>query len=136
MCFSPDDFVHSIALLTVEAYDARFAATYSFLSVHNRTLHGISPPCGFEVVPYYASVYVRRQVCSGEYSCNRLLLRLLSREQEEKERKLLRVRLDMAKFLQETLRESGLKANAHIVGSDAFKEFFRKVYPPHLALPS
>ncbi|KAH9948156.1 LETM1-domain-containing protein [Amylocystis lapponica] len=46
---------------------------------------------------------------------------------EEKQRKLLRVRLDMAKFLQETLRESGLKANAHIIGSDAFKEFFRKV---------
>ncbi|TFY74703.1 hypothetical protein EWM64_g9310 [Hericium alpestre] len=46
---------------------------------------------------------------------------------EEKARKLLRVRLEMAKFLQETLRESGLKANAHIVGSDAFKEFFRKV---------
>ncbi|PPR03519.1 hypothetical protein CVT24_007005 [Panaeolus cyanescens] len=45
---------------------------------------------------------------------------------EEKQRKLLRVRLDMAKFLQETLRESGLKANAHILGSDAFKEFFRK----------
>ena len=33
----------------------------------------------------------------------------------------------MAKFLQETLRESGLKANAHIVGSDAFKAFFLKV---------
>lgn len=33
----------------------------------------------------------------------------------------------MAKFLQETVRESGLKANAHIIGSDAFKEFFRKV---------
>lgn len=46
---------------------------------------------------------------------------------EEKQRKLLRVRLEMAKFLQETLRESGLKANRHIVGSDAFKEFFRKV---------
>nr|GAT47238.1 MRS7 family protein [Mycena chlorophos] len=46
---------------------------------------------------------------------------------EEKQRKLLRVRLDMAKFLQETLRESGLQANAHIVGTDAFKEFFRKV---------
>ncbi|KAK2466966.1 hypothetical protein APHAL10511_001224 [Amanita phalloides] len=46
---------------------------------------------------------------------------------EEKQRKLLRVRLEMAKFLQETLRESGLKANAHIVGSAAFKEFFRKV---------
>ncbi|ETW85425.1 hypothetical protein HETIRDRAFT_443483 [Heterobasidion irregulare TC 32-1] len=46
---------------------------------------------------------------------------------EEKSRKLLRVRLEMAKFLQETLRESGLKANAHIVGSEAFKEFFRKV---------
>jgi len=46
---------------------------------------------------------------------------------EEKQRKLLRVRLDMAKFLQETLRESGLKANAHIVGTEAFKEFFRKV---------
>jgi LETM1 and EF-hand domain-containing protein 1 len=48
-------------------------------------------------------------------------------EQEEKQRKLLRVRLDMAKFLQETLRESGLKANAHIVGSEAFKAFFLKV---------
>jgi len=35
----------------------------------------------------------------------------------------------MAKFLQETLRESGLKANVHILGSDAFKEFFRKVNP-------
>ncbi|KDR81556.1 hypothetical protein GALMADRAFT_59406 [Galerina marginata CBS 339.88] len=46
---------------------------------------------------------------------------------EEKQRKLLRVRLDMAKFLQETLRESGLKANAHILGTEAFKEFFRKV---------
>ncbi|KAI3610662.1 mrs7 family protein [Moniliophthora roreri] len=46
---------------------------------------------------------------------------------EEKERKLLRSRLEMAKFLQETLRESPLKANAHIVGSDAFKEFFRKL---------
>ena len=33
----------------------------------------------------------------------------------------------MAKFLQETLRESGLKANAHIVDSEAFKEFFQKV---------
>ncbi|KAI6039967.1 MRS7 family protein [Pisolithus marmoratus] len=46
---------------------------------------------------------------------------------EEKQRKLLRVRLEMAKFLRETPRESGLRANAHIVGSDAFKEFFRKV---------
>ncbi|KLO18558.1 LETM1-domain-containing protein [Schizopora paradoxa] len=46
---------------------------------------------------------------------------------EEKQRKLLRVRLEMAKFLQETLRESGLKANRHIIGSDALKEFFRKV---------
>jgi LETM1 and EF-hand domain-containing protein 1, mitochondrial len=46
---------------------------------------------------------------------------------DEKQRKLLRVRLDMAKFLQETLRESPLQANAHIIGSDAFKEFFRKV---------
>lgn len=46
---------------------------------------------------------------------------------EEKQRKLLRVRLEMAKFLQETLRESGLKANAHIIGSDAFEEFFRRV---------
>ncbi|EKM82731.1 hypothetical protein AGABI1DRAFT_53149 [Agaricus bisporus var. burnettii JB137-S8] len=46
---------------------------------------------------------------------------------QEKQRKLLRVRLDMAKFLQETLRESGLRANSHIVGSEQFKEFFRKV---------
>ena len=55
---------------------------------------------------------------------------------QEKERKLLRVRLEMAKFLQETLRESGLRANAHIVGSDAFKEFFRKVCALPLSSPS
>ena len=59
------------------------------------------------------------------FSLNALLTFLFLKE--EKQRKLLRVRLDMAKFLQETLRESGLKANAHIVGSEAFKEFFRKV---------
>jgi len=46
---------------------------------------------------------------------------------DEKERKLLRVRLEMAKFLQETIKESGLKANARIIGSQEFKEFFRKV---------
>jgi LETM1 and EF-hand domain-containing protein 1, mitochondrial len=36
------------------------------------------------------------------------------------------MRLEMAKFLQDTLCESGLKANAHILGSDAFKEFFHE----------
>ncbi|KAJ4493495.1 LETM1-like protein-domain-containing protein [Lentinula edodes] len=46
---------------------------------------------------------------------------------EEKQRKLFRSGLEMAKFLQETLRESPLKANAHIIGSDAFKAFFLKV---------
>lgn len=45
---------------------------------------------------------------------------------DEKERKLLRVRLEMAKFLQETVRENGLKAN-NVVHSDEFKDFFRKV---------
>ncbi|OCF38411.1 MRS7 family protein [Kwoniella heveanensis CBS 569] len=44
----------------------------------------------------------------------------------EKQRKLLRVRIEMAKFLQETVRESGLKADS-VVKSDEFKEFFRKV---------
>lgn len=44
----------------------------------------------------------------------------------EKERKLLRVRIEMAKFLQETVRESGLKAQT-VVQSDEFKQFFRKV---------
>lgn len=46
---------------------------------------------------------------------------------EEKQRKLLRVRLEMAKFLQETLRETGLKGDEKIVASEEFKEFFRKV---------
>lgn len=46
--------------------------------------------------------------------------------QAEKQRKLLRVRIEMAKFLQETVRESGLKAES-VVKSDEFKQFFRKV---------
>jgi LETM1 and EF-hand domain-containing protein 1 len=39
---------------------------------------------------------------------------------------LLRVRIEMAKFLQETVKEDGLKADS-VVKSDEFKEFFRKV---------
>ncbi|KAI5449455.1 LETM1 domain-containing protein ylh47 [Naganishia albida] len=45
---------------------------------------------------------------------------------DEKQRRLLRVRIEMAKFLQETISESGLKAEG-VVGSEEFKEFFRKV---------
>ncbi len=37
----------------------------------------------------------------------------------------------MAKFLQETVKESGLKADS-VVKSDEFKEFFRKVSSTHL----
>jgi len=46
---------------------------------------------------------------------------------DEKKRKLLRVRLEMAKFLQETLRESGIKGGKTIIGTDEFKAFFYKV---------
>lgn len=46
---------------------------------------------------------------------------------DEKKRKLLRVRLEMAKFLQETIKESGIRASESVTGSDEFKEFFRKV---------
>ncbi|KAJ9111709.1 hypothetical protein QFC19_001069 [Naganishia cerealis] len=45
---------------------------------------------------------------------------------DEKQRRLLRVRIEMAKFLQETISESGLKAET-VVGTEEFKEFFRKV---------
>ena len=45
----------------------------------------------------------------------------------EKKRKLLKVRLEMAKFLQDTLKESGVRSAERIRESDAFKEFFRKV---------
>ncbi|EGG00307.1 uncharacterized protein MELLADRAFT_79269, partial [Melampsora larici-populina 98AG31] len=43
----------------------------------------------------------------------------------EKKRKLLKVRLEMAKFLQETLRESGM--SKRVKETEEFKEFFRKV---------
>ena len=46
---------------------------------------------------------------------------------DEKKRKLLRVRLEMAKFLQETIKESGIRASESITGSEEFKEFFRKI---------
>jgi len=46
--------------------------------------------------------------------------------QAEKQRKLLRVRIEMAKFLQETVRGSGLKMD-NVIKSDEFKRFFRKV---------
>jgi len=48
-------------------------------------------------------------------------------KEDEKKRKLLKVRIEMAKFLQETLKESGVKSPNKIVDSAEFKEFFRKV---------
>ncbi|GAA6026899.1 hypothetical protein JCM8097_005946 [Rhodosporidiobolus ruineniae] len=48
-------------------------------------------------------------------------------QEDEKKRKLLKVRLEMAKFLQETIRESGIKSPDKIKQSEEFKEFFRKV---------
>ncbi|GAA5929259.1 hypothetical protein JCM3775_002291 [Rhodotorula graminis] len=48
-------------------------------------------------------------------------------KEEEKKRKLLKVRLEMAKFLQETIREGGLNNRDKIKQSEEFKEFFRKV---------
>jgi len=58
MRFSLVIFVHWIALSTVEAYYARLATTHPLLRIYYRALHGIPPPCSFEVVPNYASVYV------------------------------------------------------------------------------
>ncbi|KAE8223705.1 hypothetical protein CF319_g3298 [Tilletia indica] len=46
---------------------------------------------------------------------------------EEKRRRLIKVRLEMAKFLQETIREGGLNPTDKIRTSAEFKEFFRKV---------
>ncbi|KAK0523133.1 LETM1 domain-containing protein ylh47 [Tilletia horrida] len=46
---------------------------------------------------------------------------------EEKRRRLIKVRLEMAKFLQETIRQGGLNPTDKIRTSSEFKEFFRKV---------
>lgn len=46
---------------------------------------------------------------------------------EEKRRRLLKLRLEMAKFLQESIKEGGLQVSEEVKDSDAFKEFFRKV---------
>lgn len=46
---------------------------------------------------------------------------------EEKRRGLIKVRLQMAKFLQGTIREGGIQAGDKLKMSDEFKEFFRKV---------
>lgn len=46
---------------------------------------------------------------------------------EEKRRRLLKLRLDMAKFLQESIKEGGLQVSDEVKDSEAFKEFFRKL---------
>lgn len=47
--------------------------------------------------------------------------------QEEKKRKLLKVRLEMAKFLQETIAESGFPGSSNPEAAQDFSNFFRKV---------
>lgn len=51
----------------------------------------------------------------------------LTSHQEEKKRKLLKVRLEMAKLLTGTIRESGIAPSEKILNSETFREFFRKV---------
>lgn len=46
---------------------------------------------------------------------------------EEKRRGLIKVRLEMAKFLQGTIKEGGISPSDKVQTSDEFKEFFRKV---------
>ncbi|WFD05992.1 LETM1 domain-containing protein ylh47 [Malassezia vespertilionis] len=46
---------------------------------------------------------------------------------EEKRRNLLKIRIEMAKFLQESIKEGGIVVSDDIKDSDAFKEFYRKV---------
>lgn len=53
--------------------------------------------------------------------------RTRSRRQDEKKRKLLKVRLEMAKLLTGTIRESGIAPSDKVLNSEAFREFFRKV---------
>lgn len=47
--------------------------------------------------------------------------------QEEKKRKLLKVRLEMARFLQETIAESGFPGSDNSHAAKDFSDFFRKV---------
>lgn len=46
---------------------------------------------------------------------------------EEKRRRVIKMRLEMAKFLQETIKEGGIAPADKVRTSDEFKEFFRKV---------
>ncbi|ORY94813.1 LETM1-like protein-domain-containing protein [Syncephalastrum racemosum] len=48
-------------------------------------------------------------------------------QEEEKKRKLLKVRLEMAKFLQETIAESGFPGSDSAQAAQQFAEFFRKI---------
>ncbi|KAG1226849.1 hypothetical protein G6F68_019678 [Rhizopus microsporus] len=51
-----------------------------------------------------------------------------SKSQEEKKRvKLMQVRLEMAKFLQETISETGFPGSADTKAAQEFADFFRKV---------
>ena len=59
---------------------------------------------------------VRRTLCTESLSW-----------QDEKKRKLLKVRLEMAKLLTGTIRESGIAPSDKVLNSEAFREFFRKV---------
>ena len=47
--------------------------------------------------------------------------------QEEKRRRLLKLRIEMAKFLKDSIKQGGLQVQKDVQESDAFKEFFRKI---------
>ncbi|CAO3634065.1 unnamed protein product [Cunninghamella blakesleeana] len=48
-------------------------------------------------------------------------------QEEEKKRKLLKVRLEMAKFLQETISETGFAGSDNEKSAQEFADFFRKI---------
>lgn len=121
--------------ILAETYDTRFVALGTLLRLPCGTIHGAAFARRPQIIPGHVTIHLRRQVCCCMLPCITYCRPRLTSIQQEKERKLLRMRLEMAKFLQETLRESGLKANLHIVGSDEFKEFFRKVRSDFLLSP-
>lgn len=113
-----------------QAHDSGLASTDSVLGIPYCPVHGVVVACRAQALPQHAPIYLHGQVQGGRRGRQLRTLRstLISRSlQDEKKRKLLKVRLEMAKFLQETIRETGIKSPDKIKESEEFKEFFRKV---------
>lgn len=113
----------------------RYVQIGSVLSLHNRAVYGIIATVIYKIFPRHVTIYVSNDKRQSEFRngdkyevFNSFGSWFCSHFQDEKMKQSLKVKLEMAKFLQKTLDNMTLQGTGHSsVAAKEFAEFCEKV---------